>query len=95
MTAAPVLPPAFDPTDPAINEIAIPLDEFAELRRTAPVHWVEQPPASRAGFLDTGYWAHLAARMKPWDRVEIRAADGTCRVPDVLVDPFSAGDQDV
>ncbi|MFL6062844.1 MAG: cytochrome P450 [Marmoricola sp.] len=57
MTAAPVLPTAFDPTDPGLNEVAIPLQEFAELRKTAPVHWVEQEPDARAGFLDTGFWA--------------------------------------
>ncbi|RNL59980.1 cytochrome P450 [Nocardioides marmoriginsengisoli] len=57
MTAAPVLPTAFDPTDPVLNEEAIPLQEFLELRRTAPVHWVEQAPEARAGFLDTGFWA--------------------------------------
>ncbi|MFL6156805.1 MAG: cytochrome P450 [Marmoricola sp.] len=57
MTAAPVLPDAFDPTDPGLCEVAIPLQEFAELRRTAPVFWVEQAPEARAGFLDTGFWA--------------------------------------
>ncbi|MET3960116.1 cholest-4-en-3-one 26-monooxygenase [Marmoricola sp. OAE513] len=57
MTIAPELPAAFDPTDPGLNEIAVPLAEFAELRKTAPVHWVEQAPEARAGFLDTGFWA--------------------------------------
>jgi len=57
VTAAPVLPDAFDPTDPGLCEVAIPLKEFAELRRTAPVFWVEQAPEARAGFLDTGFWA--------------------------------------
>jgi cholest-4-en-3-one 26-monooxygenase len=57
VTAAPVLPAAFDPTDPGLNEVAIPLAEFAELRKTSPVHWVEQAPEARAGFLDTGFWA--------------------------------------
>ncbi|MCW2785634.1 MAG: hypothetical protein JWP74_2151 [Marmoricola sp.] len=57
MTVAPALPVAFDPTDPALNEAAIPLQEFLELRKTAPVHWVEQEPEARAGFLDTGFWA--------------------------------------
>ncbi|RNL79492.1 cytochrome P450 [Nocardioides marmorisolisilvae] len=57
MTAAPVLPDAFDPTDPGLNEIEIPLREFAELRKTAPVFWVEQAPEARAGFLDQGFWA--------------------------------------
>jgi cholest-4-en-3-one 26-monooxygenase len=57
VTTAPVLPAAFDPTDPVMNEAAVPLQEFLELRKTAPVHWVEQAPEARAGFLDTGFWA--------------------------------------
>ncbi|MGO4257778.1 cytochrome P450 [Marmoricola sp. RAF53] len=57
MTAAPALPDAFDPTDPGLNEVSVPLTEYAELRRTAPVFWVEQAPEARAGFLDTGHWA--------------------------------------
>ncbi len=57
MTVAPALPVAFDPTDPGLNEVAIPLQEFFELRKSAPVHWVEQAPEARAGFLDTGFWA--------------------------------------
>jgi len=27
--------------------------------------------------LDPGYWAHVSARMKPFDRIEIRAEDGS------------------
>jgi cholest-4-en-3-one 26-monooxygenase len=58
VTAQPVLPAGFDPTDPELNEQGIPLDEFLELRRTAPVFWVEQPESSRAGMEGgTGYWA--------------------------------------
>ncbi|WP_310963637.1 cytochrome P450 [Nocardioides terrisoli] len=57
MTAQPNVPPDFDPTDPVLNEAGIPLQEFLELRRTAPVWWVEQKPEARAGFLDTGFWA--------------------------------------
>lgn len=57
MTAAPALPEGFDPTDPELNEERIPLQEFLELRRTAPVWWVEQEPHGRAGFDDRGFWA--------------------------------------
>lgn len=57
MTAQPLLLDGFDPTDPLVNERAIPLQEFLELRRTAPVWWVEQKPEARAGFNDTGFWA--------------------------------------
>ena len=52
------LPTGFDPTDPEINEVAIPLEQFAELRRTAPVFWVEQKPEAYAGFENSpNYWA--------------------------------------
>lgn len=27
--------------------------------------------------LDPAYWAHVAAKLKPWDRIEARANDGT------------------
>jgi cholest-4-en-3-one 26-monooxygenase len=47
----------FDPTDPELNEIGIPLREFAELRKTAPVWWVDQKPDASAGFEDDGFWA--------------------------------------
>jgi len=58
VTVSPALPAGFDPTDPALNEDHIPHDEFLELRRTAPVFWVEQPESSRAGMEGgTGYWA--------------------------------------
>ena len=58
MTTSPAVPQGFDPTDPDICEQGVPLREFLELRRTAPVWWVEQEPAARAGFDGhTGYWA--------------------------------------
>jgi cholest-4-en-3-one 26-monooxygenase len=58
VTAAPAVPQGFDPTDPDLCHQRIPLQEFLELRKTAPVWWVEQTPEARAGFPDTtGYWA--------------------------------------
>jgi cholest-4-en-3-one 26-monooxygenase len=49
---------SFDPTDPDILRERMPHEELLELRRTAPVSWIEQTdPGARAGFLDTGYWA--------------------------------------
>ncbi|HJQ42744.1 MAG TPA: cytochrome P450 [Jatrophihabitantaceae bacterium] len=50
-------PAGFDLTDPDINLAAVPHDEFAALRSTAPISWIEQPPEARAGFEGTGYWA--------------------------------------
>jgi cholest-4-en-3-one 26-monooxygenase len=44
-----LLPPGFDPTDPGLNEAGIPYKEFAAMRTTAPVFWIEQPPEARAG----------------------------------------------
>ncbi len=56
--SATAVPSGFDPTDPDIYTERVPHDEFLELRRTAPVFWVEQPEAARAGQLGgSGYWA--------------------------------------
>ncbi|MEE1837020.1 cytochrome P450 [Streptomyces sp. SP17KL33] len=52
----PALPDGFDFTDPDLLHHRVPLPEFAELRRTEPVHWVPQEPGI-AGFGDEGYWA--------------------------------------
>jgi cholest-4-en-3-one 26-monooxygenase len=52
------VPTGIDLTDPDVNQAAVPHEEFAALRRTAPVSWIEQPPEARAGMEGgTGYWA--------------------------------------
>jgi cholest-4-en-3-one 26-monooxygenase len=53
--ATPNLPPGFDFTDPEIYAHRLPVRELAELRRTAPIWWNEQPP-DEGGFGDGGYW---------------------------------------
>jgi cholest-4-en-3-one 26-monooxygenase len=53
--ASPKLPPGFDFTDPDIYAHRLPVQEFAELRATAPVWWNEQP-LDQGGFGDGGYW---------------------------------------
>mgnify|MGYP003441259654 CR=1 FL=1 len=45
--------PGFDFTNPDLLEKGIPVAEFAELRKTAPVWWNEQ---SESIFDDGGYW---------------------------------------
>ncbi|MEV6661063.1 cytochrome P450 [Nocardia fluminea] len=55
MTAS-SLPSGFDFTDPALWESRNPIQEFAELRRTAPVWWNAQTDAQSGGFRDGGYW---------------------------------------
>jgi cholest-4-en-3-one 26-monooxygenase len=58
VTTATEIPAGFDPTDPDINVDRLPHDELLALRRTAPVHFVEQVEAARAGFPDhQGFWA--------------------------------------
>lgn len=52
-----LIPTNWDPTDPDINEVALPHDQFKALRASEPIRWIEQIPEARAGFLDTGYWA--------------------------------------
>ncbi|MFI6981157.1 cytochrome P450 [Embleya sp. NPDC050154] len=51
----PVLDHGFDPTDPDLYTTRIPLDEFAQLRKTSPVVWVPQTPEV-SNFGDDGYW---------------------------------------
>jgi cholest-4-en-3-one 26-monooxygenase len=53
---SPHLPPGFDPTDPDICVQGLPVEEFAELRKTAPIWWCEQTPGRAGGFNDGGYW---------------------------------------
>ncbi|SNR57725.1 cholest-4-en-3-one 26-monooxygenase [Haloechinothrix alba] len=53
--ATPSIPASFDFTDPDLYTQRIPLEEFAELRRAAPVWWNPQP-AGVSGFDDGGYW---------------------------------------
>ncbi|HVV10098.1 cytochrome P450 [Amycolatopsis sp.] len=53
--ATPMIPAGFDFTDPDLYARRLPLEEFAELRRTAPVWWNEQPH-NLAGYGDDGYW---------------------------------------
>ena len=45
----PNIPPGFDFTDPDIHAERLPVEELAELRRTAPIWWNEQPHRARAG----------------------------------------------
>src|SRR5437762_2680345 len=53
--AEPRLPSDFDFTDPTVYAERVPLAEFADLRRTAPVWWNAQPHGV-AGFDDDGFW---------------------------------------
>ncbi|HZU45860.1 MAG TPA: steroid C27-monooxygenase, partial [Mycobacterium sp.] len=45
----------FDFTDPDLLQRGMPVAEFAQLRKTAPVWWNEQPPGATV-FDDGGYW---------------------------------------
>ncbi|HZS23236.1 MAG TPA: steroid C27-monooxygenase, partial [Pseudonocardiaceae bacterium] len=49
------LPPGFDVTDPDLHAERIPFEEYALLRRSAPVWWNPQP-RSAGGFDDDGFW---------------------------------------
>jgi cholest-4-en-3-one 26-monooxygenase len=53
--ATPSIPAGFDFTDPDLWATRRPIEEFAELRRSAPVWWNAQPNGV-SGFDDGGYW---------------------------------------
>jgi cholest-4-en-3-one 26-monooxygenase len=54
--AEPNIPPGFDLTDPDLYSRRVPMEEFAELRRSAPVWWHPQQRGI-GGFDDEGFWA--------------------------------------
>lgn len=53
MTSCPFLPTGYDFTDPDVLVNGMPVREFTELRKTAPVWWNEQ---AESVFGDGGYW---------------------------------------
>jgi cholest-4-en-3-one 26-monooxygenase len=67
----PNLPPGFDFTDPDIYVERLPVDELAELRRTVPVWWNEQPIGKAGGFNDGGYW--VVTKHKDVKEVSLRS----------------------
>ncbi|HEX6527737.1 MAG TPA: cytochrome P450 [Streptosporangiaceae bacterium] len=54
--AVPDIPSGLDLTDPDLYAHRVPQEEFAELRRSAPIWWNEQRTGA-TGFGDTGFWA--------------------------------------
>ena len=51
----PNIPADFDFLDPDVNLAGLPVAELAELRKSAPIHWVDVPSGC-GGFEDKGYW---------------------------------------
>jgi cholest-4-en-3-one 26-monooxygenase len=68
--ATPNLPPGFDFTDPDLHAERLPVGELAELRRTAPIWWNEQPDGC-GGFDDGGFW--VVSKHKDVKEVSLRS----------------------
>jgi cholest-4-en-3-one 26-monooxygenase len=66
----PNLPPGFDFTDPDIYAERLPIDELAELRKSAPIWWNEQP-LGKGGFDDGGFW--VVTKHKDVKEVSLRS----------------------
>src|SRR3981081_59278 len=66
----PNLPPGFDFTDPDIYAERLPVEELAELRKTAPIWWNEQP-IGKGGFNDGGFWG--GSKHKDVKEVSLRS----------------------
>jgi cholest-4-en-3-one 26-monooxygenase len=66
----PDLPPGFDFTDPDIHAERLPVEELAELRRSAPIWWNEQPIGA-GGFDDGGFW--VVSKHKDVKEVSLRS----------------------
>jgi cholest-4-en-3-one 26-monooxygenase len=67
---SPNLPPGFDFTDPDIYTERLPIDELAELRRTAPIWWNDQP-IGKGGYDDGGFW--VVTKHKDVKEVSLRS----------------------
>ncbi|MBV8929426.1 MAG: cytochrome P450, partial [Mycobacteriaceae bacterium] len=66
----PNLPPGFDFTDPDIYAERLPVEELAEMRKTAPIWWNEQPMGV-GGFDDGGFW--VVTKHKDVKEVSLRS----------------------
>ena len=66
---SPSLPPDFDFTDPDLCQDRLPVEELAELRRTASVWWNDQP-IGKGGFNDGGFW--VVTKHKDVKEVSLR-----------------------
>ena len=61
--AVPGIPEGFDFTDPDVYETRLPIEEFAALRKSAPVWWVAQPP-TKGGYPRRRVLGGLPARRR-------------------------------
>jgi len=78
--------PGFDFTDPDVLLNGMPIAEFAELRKTAPVWWNEQAPGSNI-FDDGGYWViskhqHIREISRDSDVWSTNAKGAVMRLPE-------------
>ena len=88
------IPEGFDFTDPALNEKAIPHDEFRTCRETSPITWVQQEQGAYDGMSEEsgdGYFAitkhadvsAISKNSKDWSNAEngaiIRFSEGMMR----------------
>jgi cholest-4-en-3-one 26-monooxygenase len=66
----PSIPPGFDFTDPDIYAERLPVEELAEMRRTVPIWWNEQP-LGKGGFDDGGFW--VVTKHKDVKEISLRS----------------------
>jgi cholest-4-en-3-one 26-monooxygenase len=66
----PSIPPGFDFTDPDIYAERLPVGELAEMRRSAPIWWNEQP-LGKGGFDDGGFW--VVTKHKDVKEISLRS----------------------
>lgn len=77
----PNIPAGFDFTDPDVYAERVPFEEFAELRRTAPVWWNPQSP-DKGGYHDEGFWVvSKHADVKAVSRNDVFSAQENTAIP--------------
>ena len=76
------LPEGFDFTDPDLIAERLPIAEYAELRRTAPVWWNAVQPGA-GGFTDQGFWVvsrHQDVKAVSRDSETFSSAENTANI---------------
>lgn len=80
------IPAGFDFTDPELFQKRIPHEEWKEVRRARPVHWVEKEPGID-GFDDNGYW--FVSKLKDIKEISRKTNDEYITNADTVIPRFA------
>ena len=83
------IPASFDFTDPELYEKRLPHPEWAELRRTEPIHWVQKADRGCDAFDDDGYW--VVTKHADVKEISRRTNEGFSTYENTAIPRFAPG----